>query len=114
MIRTILTAATLAAAAVCAAPAMAQDQDAVTIKVAYSDLNLASTAGAAVLQRRIDAAVTQICGRVEGYDLQRTAAIVRCRREVSAGPSEEGRQAIAKAHQTVLASAPQPTPSTVR
>ncbi len=117
MIRKILTAATLAtlaAAALCAAPAMAQDQDVVTIKVGYSDLNLASTAGAAVLQRRIDSAVTQICGRVEGYDLQRRAAIVQCRRQVSAVPSEDGRQAIAKARQTVLASASQPATSAAR
>ncbi len=108
MIRTILTTITLAAAAasICTAPALAQDM--VSVKVGYSDLNLASTAGAAVLERRIDAAVMQICGRADNRDPQQRALVAQCRQEVSVGADEQGRQAIAKAHQTVLASAPQP------
>jgi UrcA family protein len=104
MIRPILTALTLAAA-VCATPALAQDV--VSIKVSYSDLNLNSTAGAAILQRRIDAAVAQICGTVDTFDLRRSALVAQCRREVSAAPYDQSRQAVAKARQTVLASAPQ-------
>lgn len=109
MIRTILTTITLAAAAasICTAPALAQDL--VSIKVSYSDLNLSSTAGAAVLQRRIDAAVTQICGRADNRDLQQRAMVSQCRQEVSVGAEEQGRQAIAKARETVLASAPPPS-----
>jgi len=114
MIRTILTTITLAAAAasICTAPVLAQDL--VSIKVGYSDLNLNSTAGAAVLERRIDAAVTQICGQADNRDPQQRAMVSQCRQEVSVGADEQGRQAIAKARQTVLASAPQPAFIAVR
>jgi UrcA family protein len=114
MMRTILAALTLAAttASVGAAPALAQDM--VAIKVGYSDLNLNSTAGAAVLERRIDAAVTQICGRADNRDPQQRALVSQCRQEVSVGADAQGRQAIAKARQTVLAAAPQPTAFAVR
>ncbi len=109
MIRTTLAALALASTAACvglAAPAFAQDL--ISIQVSYSDLNLASTAGAAVLQRRIEAAIDQICGQADIRDLQQRAAVVQCRREVSSGADEQSRQAVAKARQTVLASAPPP------
>jgi UrcA family protein len=110
MIRTVLSALALALAAATAsvsAAAPAQAQDLVTINVSYADLNLSNTAGAAVLQRRIDAAVGQICGRADNRDLEQRAAVAQCRAEVSIGADEQSRQAIAKARQTLLAAAPQ-------
>jgi UrcA family protein len=115
MIRTVLTAFAIAAAtASVSATAPAQAQDLVTINVSYADLNLSSTAGAAVLQRRIDAAVGQNCGRADNRDLEQRAAVAQCRREVAIGADEQSRQAIAKARSTVLASAPQTLGFTAR
>lgn len=37
-----------------------------TARVSYADLNLASTAGRAMLERRVDAAADAVCGR-NGY-----------------------------------------------
>jgi UrcA family protein len=74
-------AATLAAAAFTATPASAQT-DSVTI--GYGDLNLASQASRAVLDRRIDGAADQICGEAAPLQLKLNALGRTCRADVLA------------------------------
>lgn len=57
--RPILPAAATALSLACATPALAAP-DAVT--VSFADLNLASSAGAETLVRRVDAAALRLCG----------------------------------------------------
>jgi UrcA family protein len=75
----------IAAAALCAAgaPAFAQELDADIVQrtVSYADLDLSSPAGVAAFDQRIDAAVTQVCGRVEGYDLTARRKMENCQRD---------------------------------
>lgn len=55
------------------------DPDAVSVKVAIGDLNLANRAGAATALRRIHNAAGDICGaRPSNLDLQRTADYREC------------------------------------
>lgn len=70
-------AATLAAAT----PAAAQT-DSVTI--GYGDLNLASEAGRAVLDQRIDGAARALCGQFSPLELKMTALSRTCRAAVHA------------------------------
>ena len=59
------------------APALSQD--AVFKHVGYADLNLAQPEGRAVLQHRIDAAITDVCGATDPRDLATIDAIKHCR-----------------------------------
>jgi UrcA family protein len=72
-----------AAALLAAAPAFAQEADADVLQrtVSYADLDLSSPAGVATFDRRIDAAVTQVCGHLDRYDLAARKAIQDCRRD---------------------------------
>lgn len=49
--------------------------------VVLADLNLASAAGRAQLQRRIDRAVTSVCGRIVHTELRAANDVRRCRAE---------------------------------
>ena len=49
--------------------------------VRYSDLDLATPAGVAKLDRRIDRAVAQLCGTAFPADLNGKAEVDRCRAE---------------------------------
>jgi UrcA family protein len=62
-----------------AIPAFAQSEDAPTVSVRYSDLNLASKAGVAALHQRIARAADQVCGSADSRDLAANAAINACR-----------------------------------
>ena len=112
MIRPLISALGFSAALVCAMPALAQDV--VSIHVGYGDLNLANTAGEAVFERRIDAAVTEICGRSPQRDLNQVAIVSQCRREASAGAREMARRAIAAARGPVMAATGQPVLVAIR
>ncbi len=67
MIKTALTAASLALVAT-AAPAIAGDKDAPSTSVTFADLNLSTPEGQEMLDNRIDAAARAICQ----MDSQRT------------------------------------------
>lgn len=61
-----------------ATPAMAQDAPA-SVHVGYSDINLASPAGVAELDRRIARAVTLACPDSKGRQLIEVQAVHACR-----------------------------------
>ena len=80
----------LAAAAVAAilanvaaiAPALAQPTP--SVEVSYGDLNLASTAGREILDRRIANAAASLCGEARAVELTWNAAVQACRSETIA------------------------------
>ncbi len=57
--------AILAAAALAASPALAQERDTRTTGVSYQDLDLSTEAGRAELAQRIDDAARHVCGMGE-------------------------------------------------
>ncbi len=79
----MLKVSLIAAAVLCAAaaPAFAQEavSDIVQRSVSYADLDLSAPAGVAALDHRIDAAVTQVCGRADSHDLGAWTAMKQCR-----------------------------------
>jgi UrcA family protein len=70
------TAAATLTLTVAVAPAAAQS---VSIQVPYSDLNLASPTGRAVLDRRVLRAATLACGQYDARDLNMSALSRACR-----------------------------------
>ena len=79
---------TTAALTLTAAPATAADivvaPEAVSVRVSYADLNLASAQGRAVLDRRIAGAARGICGTSFPTDLRMTALVEDCRADTIA------------------------------
>jgi UrcA family protein len=59
--------------------ANAQRIERVSVKVKYSDLNLASEAGQAALHSRIKSAVLKVCGKDEAGDLNLRSLQQKCR-----------------------------------
>lgn len=57
---------------------------AVTVRVSFADLNLASADGRAVLGRRIAGAARSICGEYFATDLQMRALVQDCREDAIA------------------------------
>ena len=79
----LLTAASILGGT--AAPAFAQPAAAAPTRVvSYADLNLASAAGRAVLDRRINAAVRDVCGHAYPIDLASVDQVLQCRQETLA------------------------------
>ena len=70
-----------AAAAAIATPAAAQGD---SITIGYGDLNLASQAGRAALDQRIDGAARQLCGEFSPLELKGMALNRACRAGVLA------------------------------
>ncbi len=101
----IRTLAGLAAALLVATPALAADPDQVVVSVGTGDLDLGSTNGAATLDRRLDGAARQICGRMPGRDFMLQRSFSACREEVLAGARAQADTMIAAARsaQTQLA-----------
>lgn len=98
----------IAAVAGLAAPALARppSADAASRTVAYADLDLSTTAGAAILDRRIEDAVRRVCGSADLRELARHAAVAGCRREARARIEPARAAAVARARSALrLASA---------
>ena len=57
---------------------------AITIRVSYADLNLASAEGRAALDRRIAGAARSLCGTYFATDLQTQALVQDCREDAIA------------------------------
>ena len=95
MTRLFLSALSLSAALISAMPAAAQDQ--ISVHVSYADLDLASSAGAAVFKQRLNNAVTQICGTANIRDLGAMTIVRACRDTTSAMTERQLRQAVASA-----------------
>ena len=81
-------ACTAAALSLTATPAVAADivvaPDEVTVRVSYADLNLASAAGRARLERRIAGAARSICGNYASNELRMFALVSECRADAIA------------------------------
>lgn len=78
-----LAAALAATASLFAAvPAAAET---VTVRIDYSDINLATAAGTQALGQRIEANAEAVCGRAFIRDLKGVAATAKCKQEVVAG-----------------------------
>lgn len=69
--KTLFQAAVTAGALIVAVSTAARAADVPQVHVKYADLNLSSTAGAAVLYQRIRVAATQVCGTPDQRDLAR-------------------------------------------
>ena len=90
-----------------ASPALAAAPAAQTRIVSYADLDLASTAGRAALDRRIDRAVRAVCGRAAIKDLNALRLVELCRDETLADARSQLRRgevlvAHAGAHEIVF------------
>ena len=84
MLKPILFAAATLAAAVTAAPVFAKPITPNVRVVSYADLDLSSAAGRTQLDRRIRAAVREVCGAAAISDLARRSAVRDCIAETSA------------------------------
>jgi UrcA family protein len=88
MRKSILTVfAALSVTGLTAAPAIAAE--AATVTVPYADLNLASPAGAAALDQRIDTAVAAVCEKPALRDLKAMVAWEECKAAAKAGALEQ-------------------------
>ena len=83
----------LVAAAAAASPARAESSRIVS----FADLDLTSPAGQAALDRRINSAVRQICGRSYPIDLQSHNQVRQCREQTIADVQAQRNDAFAQA-----------------
>jgi UrcA family protein len=67
------------------APAVQASEEVVTKSVKYSDLDLASEAGQATLDRRLSQAVNYVCGTAMIGDLNEVRQVSKCRKEAWRG-----------------------------
>lgn len=72
----IASAVAVALSSIAAAPAAAQDTQ---IVISYSDLDLATTAGAQALGQRLEAGVKAVCERPDIRDLKSMVAFEQCK-----------------------------------
>jgi UrcA family protein len=94
MIRSIILSAILSSSIIgVAAPCFAQEE--VSATVSYADLNLGSKEGAAVLERRIANAVSEVCGTADPRDLAVIAEVRKCQAKAWSGARPKMEQAIA-------------------
>ena len=84
---TLTALAALTVSGLTAAPAAAADET--TVTVPYADLNLASPAGAAALEARIDAAVQEVCVRPDIRNIKAMTAWEECKAMARAGAHEQ-------------------------
>ena len=87
MLKSIPVLAALALLGAAAAPATAADE--VRVTVAYADLNLATPAGAAALETRIDTAVAAVCEKPALRDLKSMVAWEQCKAAARAGAHDQ-------------------------
>jgi UrcA family protein len=88
-VASLLAAGTALTAA--AGPAIASPAAAETRIVSYADLDLSSAAGRARLDRRINAAVRDVCGRAAPTDLNGLHQVQLCRGETLADAAAQYR-----------------------
>ena len=76
----------MALSSIAAAPAAAQDA---RVLISYSDLDLATTAGAQALGARLEAGVKAVCQRPDIRDLKSMAAWDRCKDAAMTSANEQ-------------------------
>ena len=84
----------LVASVAAVSPASAES----TQVVSYADLDLTSPAGQAALDRRLNAAIRQVCGRPFPIDLQTHRQVQQCRSETAAIVQAQRNDAFAQAN----------------
>jgi UrcA family protein len=87
MRKSLLTLAAVTLAGLAAAPAAAAEEAEVTVP--YADLNLATPAGTAALEARIDAAVREVCTKPYLRDLKAMTAWEECKAAAKVGAMEQ-------------------------
>jgi UrcA family protein len=93
----------LAVAAALIIPTVSQAAETTSMLVSYADLNLASDAGARVLERRIDYAAHAVCGYEESRQFALITATKLCRKGAIEGVRPAYEAAVASArHGTVI------------
>lgn len=91
---TVLAAPAFFAAALgVAAPAMAEEAaapiESLSVSVPYGDLDVATPAGAAVLDKRIEAAASDVCQKPDIRQLKQMAEWEACKASAKAGALEQ-------------------------
>lgn len=74
---------------VAAAPAVAAPAEDIVVHIDYSDLDIATPAGAEVLGKRIAAGAESVCERPNMRDLKGMIAFEKCKDEVVSGAVEQ-------------------------
>lgn len=100
----IKTAATIALGTAAAFASPAAAGDAPQVSVSYADLNLSNESGVQILDRRIDKAISNVCGGMAPRDVSRnlqfkacvkeTTALVQPKRDLAVSDYREGRLAM--------------------
>jgi UrcA family protein len=91
----LIASTALLAAVVTPSASFAQSHSRTAV-VTYADLDLASEAGRSTLQRRISAAVREVCPQYLGTSLIERAHRIACTREARASAQAQLRLAIAR------------------
>ncbi len=78
MLKPILFAAAALASAISVSPVFAKPVQPDVRVVSYADLDLSSNSGQARLERRIEAAVRDVCGDAPSFDLARRNSVREC------------------------------------
>lgn len=102
MLKTISALASLVAASAIVVPTVSQAEQTLSVRVPYSDLNLASLSGQSTLKGRIYTAAKYVCdGDLTNIDA--ISAVVTCRSDAIATAAPAYRAAVAEAtrHGTV-------------
>ena len=97
VIRSLIPIA-LVASVVAVSPARADNSR----TVSYADLDLDSPAGRAALDRRIENAVRQVCGRAFPIDLQSHNQVRQCRQQTIADIQAQRNDAFAQARNSQI------------
>jgi UrcA family protein len=105
--KAILTAAWAAALLGTALPAAAAqpDVDTRTVKVDYSDLNLASPRGISTLQNRVSGAISQVCGG-PSFSAQESVQQRACERTARSAAVRDVANAVTSTKQLTSATSP--------
>ena len=72
-----------------ASTAQAEKFDRVSVTVPYGDLDLTSEAGAATLQKRVEAAADKACSRAWIFEAKSSAGRQKCRAEALQGAAKQ-------------------------
>ena len=91
-----IVAATFTSASILV-PTVAEAQTVESVRVGYSDLNLANEAGQERLSRRIAMAARSVCGFEDPRQLELAAAVNQCREQAIAGAQPAFDAAVAAA-----------------
>ena len=102
MLKTLSALGSLVAASALVVPTVSQAEDTLSVRVPYSDLNLASREGQGRLHTRISYAAKYVC-ESDPKDIMAIATEFTCRNEAVAGAQPAYKAAVAEAtrHGTV-------------